>query len=409
MPFLIFYLFLVLLLGMALGYFYARAQSGQQVAALQAQLEAQCQHSESQRQQADEQWRTQLRLVQEQLQSATARQLQERQASLHTSNRQQLELLLAPLKEEFARFQREMAESKQQGVTNKQELQSSFEQAMRLFQQQQEQAVRQLREQTERIGSDAAHLAQALRGENKTQGDWGEMILATMLENCGLRRDEEYFVQQEVQDEQGKRFRPDVVVRFPEGRSVVIDSKVSLTAYAAATSTPDEAERQHLLREHVQSMRRHVDELAGKDYAALVEGTIGFVLMFVPNENSYIAAMKADPSLSQYAYQKQIIIISPSNLLMALKLAYHLWQADRQTRNVEQIVKKAGDLYDKVATFADTFADVEKHLNKAHEAFSKAHTQLYDGTGNVMRRLEQLRDMGITPKKQIRRNDKPEA
>ncbi|MDO5074942.1 MAG: DNA recombination protein RmuC [Bacteroidales bacterium] len=405
MSLLLLYLFLALALGIALGYLYARMQLGQQIATLRAQLQAERERGESQRKHADEQWRAQLRLVQEQLQTATAQQLQERQASLHTSNRQQLELLLAPLKEEFARFQREMAESKQQGMANKQELQSSFEQAMRLFQQQQEQAVRQLREQTERIGSDAAHLAQALRGESKTQGDWGEMILATMLENCGLRRDEEYFVQQEVKDKEGKRFRPDVVVRFPEGRSVVIDSKVSLTAYAAATAATDESERNRLLREHVQSMRRHVDELAAKDYAALVEGTIGFVLLFVPNENSYIAAMKADPSLSQYAYQKQIIIISPSNLLMALKLAYHLWQADRQTRNVEQIVKKAGDLYDKVASFATTFAEVEKYLNKAHEAFSKAHTQLYNGQGNVMRRLEQLRDMGITPKKQIRRSE----
>lgn len=396
------YLFLALFVGLVVGYLVARVHLVQQVATLRAQLDGERAHGQALHQAAEARWKAQLTAVQQQLQAATTEQLHAQQSELQKANRQQLDLLLAPIKEEFARFQQQVEQGNRQGAADKQELKLTFEQTLRLFEQQQQQAVAQLREQTARIGSDAAQLSQALRGDSKTQGDWGEMILATMLDQCGLRRDEEYFVQEVVKDEQGRNLRPDVVVRFPEGRSVVIDSKVSLTAYAAATAASDEADRERLLRAHVQSVRKHVDELASKDYSQLVEGAIGFVLMFVPNENSYIAAMKADASLSQYAYQRQVIIISPSNLLMALKLAYHLWQADRQTRNVEQIVKRAADLYDKVATFADTFADVERSLLRAHEAYAKARTQLYDGTGNVMRRMEQLRDMGITPKKQIR-------
>ena len=259
-----------------------------------------------------------------------------------------------------------------------------------------------LKEQTERIGSDAANLTKALKGDNKTQGDWGEMVLEKLLENSGLRKNEEYFIQSSVKDENGNSLRPDVIVRFPEGRSVVIDSKVSLTNYADAVSAIDDSERDRLLNEHARSMRRHVDELAAKSYDKVVDDAIGFVLMFVPNENSYIAAMRQQPELSRYAYSKRIIIISPSNLLMALQLAYNLWQYDRQTKNVEKIVKTASDLYDKVAVFSETFNDLETQITKLSQSFDKAKNQLYDGKGNVMRRIESLKAMGITPKKSLK-------
>lgn len=350
-----------------------------------------------------EQWRTQS----EALQKATLQQLQAQQADLQTANRTQMDTLLRPIKEQFADFRRTVEESGKLSAASRQQMASTFESTLQLFQQQQQQAVAQLREQTERIGTDAAQLTQALKGDSKVQGDWGEMVLATMLENCGLRRGEEYFVQENVKDEAGRDLRPDVVVRFPEGRSIVIDSKVSITAYTAAMAMPEnqEAERTRLLKEHVASVRRHVDELAAKDYSRLVDGAIGFVLMFVPNESSYVAAMQADATLSQYAYQRHVVIISPSNLLMALKLAYNLWQYDRQTRNVEQIVQRAGLLYDKVATFADTFDEVEKKIHGLSEAFTKARSQLYNGRGNVMSQVEKLREMGITPKKRLAKTE----
>ena len=365
-------------------------------------LERERQHAEDMRKESDQRWEQKLESLKKDMQNTAAKELAAKQEELQRANRTQMDDLLRPIKEQFTDFKRAVNESKTQNEVNKTELQKAFENTMKLFQQQQQQTVDSLKQQTERIGEDAANLSRALKGESKTQGDWGEMVLETLLENSGLQRDEEFFVQESVKSEDGATFRPDVVVRFPEGRSVVIDSKVSLTAYADAVATDDEHERDRLLAEHAKSVRRHVDELSAKSYDKLVEDAIGFVLMFVPNENSYIAAMKQQPDLSRYAYQKRIIIISPSNLLMALQLAYNLWQYDRQSKNVEKIVKTAADLYDKVAGFTETFTDLEGQLQRLTRNFEQARGQLFDGKGNVLRRIDGLRALGVTPKKRIK-------
>ena len=365
-------------------------------------LERERQHAEDLRKESDQRWEQKLESLKKDMQNTAAKELAAKQEELQRANRTQMDDLLRPIKEQFTDFKRAVNESKTQNEVNKTELQKAFENTMKLFQQQQQQTVDSLKQQTERIGEDAANLSRALKGESKTQGDWGEMVLETLLENSGLQRDEEFFVQESVKSEDGATFRPDVVVRFPEGRSVVIDSKVSLTAYADAVATDDEHERDRLLAEHAKSVRRHVDELSAKSYDKLVEDAIGFVLMFVPNENSYIAAMKQQPDLSRYAYQKRIIIISPSNLLMALQLAYNLWQYDRQSKNVEKIVKTAADLYDKVAGFTETFTDLEGQLQRLARNFEQARGQLFDGKGNVLRRIDGLRALGVTPKKRIK-------
>ena len=365
-------------------------------------LDRERQHTEDLRRESDQRWEQKLESLKKDMQNTAARELAAKQEELQRANRTQMDDLLRPIKEQFTDFKRAVDESKTQNEVNKTELQKAFENTMKLFQQQQQQTVDSLKQQTERIGEDAANLSRALKGESKTQGDWGEMVLETLLENSGLQRDEEFFVQESVKSEDGATFRPDVVVRFPEGRSVVIDSKVSLTAYADAVATDDEHERDRLLAEHAKSVRRHVDELSAKSYDKLVEDAIGFVLMFVPNENSYIAAMKQQPDLSRYAYQKRIIIISPSNLLMALQLAYNLWQYDRQSKNVEKIVKTAADLYDKVAGFTETFTDLEGQLQRLARNFEQARGQLFDGKGNVLRRIDGLRALGVTPKKRIK-------
>ena len=365
-------------------------------------LERERQHAEDMRKESDQRWEQKLESLKKDMQNTAARELAAKQEELQRANRTQMDDLLRPIKEQFTDFKRAVNESKTQNEVNKTELQKAFENTMKLFQQQQQQTVDSLKQQTERIGEDAANLSRALKGESKTQGDWGEMVLETLLENSGLQRDEEFFVQESVKSEDGATFRPDVVVRFPEGRSVVIDSKVSLTAYADAVATDDEHERDRLLAEHAKSVRRHVDELSAKSYDKLVEDAIGFVLMFVPNENSYIAAMRQQPDLSRYAYQKRIIIISPSNLLMALQLAYNLWQYDRQSKNVEKIVKTAADLYDKVAGFTETFTDLEGQLQRLARNFEQARGQLFDGKGNVLRRIDGLRALGVTPKKRIK-------
>lgn len=354
------------------------------------------------REESDRQWEQKLEALRQEMQKMAAEQLAAKQSALQESNRQQMNELLRPVKEQFADFKKSVEESKTLNEVNKKELQHTFEATMRLFQQEQQQTVLMLKEQTSKIGSDAANLTKALKGDSKMQGDWGEMVLETILENSGLRKDEEFFIQENTKDENGKNYRPDVIVRFPEGRSVVIDSKVSLTAYTDALATDDEADRERLLKAHALSVRKHIDELAEKDYSKLVDDAIGFVLMFIPNETSYIAAMKQQPDLSRYAYQKKIIIISPSNLLMALQLAYNLWQYDRQNKNVEKIVKTAADLYDKVATFEDTFTGIGDLITRLSGIYDKAKKQMYDGPGNVMRRVEGLKALGVTPKKQLK-------
>ena len=376
---------------------------------LKAQMENERLFAEKLRAESDQQWAQKLESLKQEMhrmtieqQKAAAEQLAAKQSALQENNRLQMDELLKPIKEQFADFKKSVEESKTQNEVNKKELQSTFEATMKLFQQEQQQAVTSLKEQTSKIGSDAANLTKALKGDSKMQGDWGEMVLETILENSGLRKDEEFFIQENTKDENGKNFRPDVIVRFPEGRSVVIDSKVSLTAYTDALAAETDEERERLMKSHAQSVRKHIDELAEKDYSKLVEDAIGFVLMFIPNETSYIAAMKQQPDLSRYAYQKKIIIISPSNLLMALQLAYNLWQYDRQNKNVEKIVKTAADLYDKVAGFEDTFTGIGDLITRLSGTFDKARKQLYDGSGNVMRRVESLKGLGVTPKKQIK-------
>ena len=376
---------------------------------LKAQMENERLFAEKLRAESDQQWAQKLESLKQEMhrmtieqQKAAAEQLAAKQSALQENNRLQMDELLKPIKEQFADFKKSVEESKTQNEVNKKELQSTFEATMKLFQQEQQQAVTSLKEQTYKIGSDAANLTKALKGDSKMQGDWGEMVLETILENSGLRKDEEFFIQENTKDENGKNFRPDVIVRFPEGRSVVIDSKVSLTAYTDALAAETDEERERLMKSHALSVRKHIDELAEKDYSKLVDDAIGFVLMFIPNETSYIAAMKQQPDLSRYAYQKKIIIISPSNLLMALQLAYNLWQYDRQNKNVEKIVKTAADLYDKVATFEDTFTGIGDLITRLSGTYDKAKKQLYDGTGNVMRRVESLKNLGVTPKKQIK-------
>lgn len=411
---------LVLVVGVIVGYFIgmlkaakaASEEKTQWVAkaeVLASEVEQQKRMAEHERQYAaqlreesDRQWEQKLEALRQEMQKMAAEQLAAKQSALQESNRQQMNELLRPVKEQFADFKKSVEESKTLNEVNKKELQHTFEATMRLFQQEQQQTVLMLKEQTSKIGSDAANLTKALKGDSKMQGDWGEMVLETILENSGLRKDEEFFIQENTKDENGKNYRPDVIVRFPEGRSVVIDSKVSLTAYTDALATDDESDRERLLKAHALSVRKHIDELAEKDYSKLVDDAIGFVLMFIPNETSYIAAMKQQPDLSRYAYQKKIIIISPSNLLMALQLAYNLWQYDRQNKNVEKIVKTAADLYDKVATFEDTFTGIGDLITRLSGIYDKAKKQMYDGPGNVMRRVEGLKALGVTPKKQLK-------
>ena len=318
----------------------------------------------------------------------------ERSKQLKMANNEQMDAIIKPLKEQLVGLGKAVADAREAESKNKASLDA---------------VIREMMQQTRQIGTDAVNLTHALKGDSKKQGDWGEMILEQMLENSGLKRGEHYVIQEEVRDEDNRRLRPDVVVRFPRERSVIIDSKVSLTAYARYMAADNDAERDAALKEHVASVRKHVDELATKDYSRVVQDSIGYVLMFIPNEASYIAAVQAQPELTNEAYRRGVLIVSPTNLLMALQLAYNLWQNEAREQNVEAIFKRAGDLYNKFSDFYSSFEDVGKKLTDATRAFNQAEDRLCRGKGNFVRQVDMLREMGARPKqdKLLKTQDEP--
>lgn len=371
-----------------------------------AELEARRKESEENaerlRIENERQWQIKFEKLKEEFQNIALKTFAEKQETLEANNKEQIAEILKPIRDQFDAFKKSVDDSKTSNEVAKKELQNSFESTLKLFVQQQNQAVEALKQETIKIGNDANNLTNALKRDTKKQGNWGELILETILESSGLEKGIHYTVQETVKDDDGKFKRPDVIVKFPEGKSVIIDSKVSLTAYADAYETEDEDLRRRRLKDHARSVRKHIDELADKSYDALVKDAIGFILMFIPNDQCYLTAIEEDPDLSRYAYAKGIVIISPSNLMMALQLAYNMWKEDIRNRNIDEIVKSANELYDKVANFSETMEGVEKSLNSLNTNFQKAKNQLYEGNGNVMKKVEGLKKFGITPKKQIK-------
>ena len=376
------------------------------------QLETERKHGEQLRNELQKQAEAKKRLLQEEVRNMAAQMLDESREKMNTTDKERLDALLSPLKERLEAFNQTVTNNSKENTANKTEIKTTFEEAMKrlhaeqeltikAMREDQERAVKELREQTERIGNDAASLTQALKGDSKMQGDWGEMILDKTLEDCGLIQGQQYFLQENYKDKDGNNFRPDAVIVFPNEERAVIDAKVSLTAYQAAIREEDTAERERYLKEHVSSIKKHVDELSAKNYEKLVPGCIGFVLMFVPYESGYSAALKTDPSILQYAYRKHIIILSPSNLLMALQLTHTMWQNFRMTKNVEEILCQSNELFDKFVTFAETFVKLGADIERLQQDFSRAKGQLNEGKGNIVRRLEGLKTLGISPKKQI--------
>ena len=381
----------------------------------QQQVEAERKHGEQLRNELQKQAEAKNRLLQEEVRNMATQMLDESREKMNTADKERLDALLSPLKERLETFNQTVTNNSKENTANKTEIKTTFEEAMKrlhaeqemtikAMRESQERAVKELREQTERIGNDAASLTQALKGDSKMQGDWGEMILDKTLEDCGLIQGQQYFLQENYKDKDGNNFRPDAVIVFPNEERAVIDAKVSLTAYQAAIREEDATERERYMKEHVASIKKHVDELSAKNYEKLVPGCIGYVLMFIPYESGYSAALKTDPSILQYSYRKHIIILSPSNLLMALQLTHTMWQNFRMTKNVEEILYQSNELFDKFVTFAETFVKIGTNIERLQQDFNKAKGQLNEGKGNIVRRLEGLKTLGISPKKQIPEN-----
>lgn len=277
-------------------------------------------------------------------------------------------------------------------------------------------AVEKLVKENQKISEDANNLANALKGESKTQGDWGEMILEDILQKSGLVEGEQFVRQDFIRDENGEtlkgenghKMQPDVIVMFPDKRKIIIDSKVSLKAYTEYATTNDDDMANLKLKEHIDSVRRHIDELSKKDYSTYMDEAPDFVMMFIPNEPAYYLALQADGNIWNYAYDKKVVLMNPTNLIMALRLALDLWRRNAQERNIMAIVKAGSDLYDKFVGFTEDFKSIGSALDKANNTYSDAMKKLTTGNGNIVKRVKDLENMGITPKKKIAINSSEE-
>jgi len=268
--------------------------------------------------------------------------------------------------------------------------------------------VKNLMELNQKISEDATNLTNALKGNTKKQGDWGQMILENILEQSGLTRDREYFVQDFLKDEdgnylkndQGKRMQPDVIVAYPDDRKVIIDSKVSLTAYVSYCNAEDPKKQDQALKAHIRSMRKHIDDLSSKSYQDFAQ-SLDFVMMFVPNEPAFLLALQNDSQLWQYAYDKRIMLISPTTLIATLKIIVDLWKREYQNQNALAIAERGAALHDKFVGFVENMEKLGGQLDKSQNTFKAAFGQLKSGNGNLVGQAEKLRDLGLKTKKKL--------
>jgi DNA recombination protein RmuC len=261
---------------------------------------------------------------------------------------------------------------------------------------------------TQQVSAEANNLTTALKGNNKMQGNWGEMILESLLENSGLTKGREYFLQEFIRDnagniikdENGAGLQPDVTICYPDQRKIIIDSKVSLLAWDSFVACENPAEQKLCLQQHVKSIRLHIDGLCKKNYPKYALA-LNYVLLFIPIEPAFLEAVKADILLWKYAYDKKVLLVSPTNLFAVLKIIADLWKVEQQNKNAIEIAEKAGALYDKFVLFFDNFETIGKKINEANSTYDSAMKQLATGRGNVINRIEELKKMGASASKQL--------
>jgi DNA recombination protein RmuC len=253
-----------------------------------------------------------------------------------------------------------------------------------------------------KMSDETRSLTQALKGDSKVQGNWGELVLESILESSGLRKGEEYLVQDSHTQVDGSRLQPDIVVRLPEGRHLVVDSKVSITAYARHAESADADTAQIELNAHIQSLRQHIQGLSSKNYSSLYGvGSVDFVLMFIPIEPAFLLALKSAPNLYQEALAKNIVLVCPSTLMATLRTVAHLWRQDHQNKNALEIARQCGALYDKFVGFIDDMEKLGQRIDQAQTSYHEAFSKLKTGKGNLIRTAEKVRELGVKPSKTL--------
>ena len=301
--------------------------------------------------------------------------------------RQSLDVMLNPFREQIGDFRKRVEEVYRSDTKERASLLKEMQ---------------NLQSASNRINEEAENLTKALKGDNKIQGNWGELVLERILEDSGLRKDHEYFVQPSSRDEQGRVKRPDIVIRLPEGKDVVVDSKVTLVAYEQALSSEDEQARQVYLKQHVDAVRGQVKKLAEQDYDQLPDlRSLDFVLLFIPIESAFTLAMELDSKLFVDAFNKRIMLVSPTTLMMALRIIDNLWQVEKQNRNAQDIAQRAGALYDKLQGVVEEVDKLGKQIGTVQGTYDTLYGRLAGGRGNLVGQAEKLRELGAPVKKVI--------
>ena len=313
--------------------------------------------------------------------------LEDKSKRFTEQNAASLDALLKPLQTKLTEFKEQVSNSYGNEARERHALKSEIERLANL---------------NLRMSDETRSLTQALKGDSKVQGNWGELVLESILESSGLRKGEEYLVQDSHTQTDGSRLQPDVVIKLPEGRSLVVDSKVSITAYARHAETTDPAKAEQELAAHIQSLRQHIQGLSGKNYSSLYGiGSVDFVLLFVPIEPAFLLALKTSPNLYQEALAKNIVLVCPSTLMATLRTVAHLWRQDHQNRNALEIAKQCGSLYDKFVGFVDDLEKLGQRLDQAQTSYHDAFNKLKTGKGNLIRTAEKVRELGVKPSKNL--------
>lgn len=313
--------------------------------------------------------------------------LEDKSRKFTEQNKENLDTILTPLKERIADFEKKVNDVY---ITETKERAALAEQ------------LKYLHELNRQMSEEANNLTKALKGDTKTQGNWGEYILESILEKSGLVKGREFVIQESIKSDDGANLRPDVIVNMPDNKSMVIDSKVSLTAYEAYCSEDDKVLKERSLSEHINSIRRHIKGLSPKDYQNLYGlQSLDFVLMFIPIEPAFALAVQNDAALFYDAFEKNIVIVSPSTLLATLRTISSIWKQEKQNRNALEIAKKGGELYDKLSAFVDDLIEVGTRMKRANESYESAMKKLSEGRGNIINRAENLKTMGAKASKSI--------
>lgn len=312
---------------------------------------------------------------------------EEKSTKFTEQNKEKLGEILNPLKEKISEFEKKVEETSKESIRGHASLREQLQ---------------MLKEMNQQITQEAKNLTEALKGQTKTQGNWGEFILESILEKSGLVKGREYAVQESITTEDGKRFQPDVLVNLPENKSIVIDSKVSLIAYERFVSSDDDKEKAIALRDHISSIRGHLKNLSSKNYQSLYKlNSLDYVLMFMPIEPAFALAVQNDSNLFNDAFDMNIVIVSPSTLLATLRTIASIWRQENQNKNALEIARQAGGLYDKFVNFYNDLIDVGKKMDSAKDSYENAMRKIHEGRGNLISSVEKIRELGAKTSKSL--------